>query len=499
MITQFIEPNNDLVIEGINITADIIKSTMGAKGKFVTIMDEDGILKVTKDGVSVAESIILDGLRDIGRYFITSAAKKTVSVVGDGTTGTSVLLQALVNKAKLHSTGDINNIIKGMELAVQDVLEYVKNSSLELAEDYDKLEQVASIASNSKQLGKLIADCYREISTDSLITLEKSAYSPNTYYDIRQGIEFSSGMVHSAFSNKEGERCIYEDARIFIEPKEIRVVTDALKSILEHALNTNEPVIIIAPSFSKQFISTCLYNKKHSNTPVCLIKSPGFGDNIGENYKDIAAYSDKGKIDKIVITREKFIIYNEPTESLKLRLEELDRLLEIQSKVDEYESQKTFKRIHRLKGSTGIIYTGGVTIESQDEEYDRLEDALGSVRASIRNGYVPGGGTVLYKASKQVSREGLTESELIGYKIVTKACEEPIRTILNNANLQVDVVLNYFETNLVNQGYDVLTESYQDMVEAGIIDPTEVVLESLTNAFASTKLLMNTKYNLINK
>lgn len=494
--TVSMSSGTDEVIRGLDKTVNIIKSTMGAKGGYITIT-EGGETSITKDGVSVADAITLSGLEGIGCNLVKSSAKKTVSEVGDGTTATSVLLQALVNKAKLYLGGNIKEITSGMEKAVEDVLEYVENSSEYLDDNYDKLEQIASIASNSKELGKLIADCYREVTMNSLVTLEKSAYSPKSYFEVRKGIEFRSGMVHSKFSNSHGERCIFEDARIFVENKEIRTFTEAYGQVLTHALENDQPVVIIAPDFSKQFITTCLTNRLNKNIPICLIKTPGFGDNMKENIKDIIAYSKGGMVEKIVITREKFVIFNSPTQALASRVEQLEKDLEVIE--DGYEYQKTLHRIHKLKGSTGIIYTGGVTIEAQDEEYDRLEDALGSVRASIRGGYVAGGGTVLYKASKNLSRKDLTEDETIGYKIVLQACEAPIKTILENANLNPEATLLYFDVEDERQGYDVITDTYVDMIQEGIIDPTQVVIEALTNAFASTKLLINIKHNLINQ
>jgi len=487
-----IKSDNEEVIKGLNDTVDIIKSTMGAKGKFVTI-NENGETTITKDGVSVANAITLPGLEGIGCNLVKSSARKTVQQVGDGTTATSVLLQALVNKSKLYLVDDINTISKDMELAVEAVLDYVESYSNDLNNDFDKLEQIASIASNSQELGKMIADCYKEISMDSIITLEKSAFSPKTYYEIRKGIEFNSGMVHSKFSNSHGERCIFENPLVFIESKEIRGFTEVHSKILGKALNEDQPVIIIAPNFSKQFITTCLTNKDKRQVPICLVRTPGFGDNLKENVKDITAYTDKGRVDKVVITREKISFFNEPTESLTRRIDELTKNLDVLD--DEYEAKKSLNRIHKLKGTSAIIYTGGVTVEAQDEEYDRLEDALGSVRASMKGGYVAGGGTVLYKASKALYDKSLP----IGYKIVLEACKAPIMTILSNANLNPEVVLGYFDLEDPKQGYDVITNEYKDMVAQGIIDPTLVVKEALTNAFASTKLLINTKYNLINK
>lgn len=493
--TILISDNNKEVIEGLNKTVDIIKTTMGAKGKYVNITD-GLVTSITKDGVSVADAINLNGLEGIGSNLVKSSAKRTVNKVGDGTTATSVLLQALVNKSVIHLDGDINSIIRGMERAVEDVIKFIESSSNQLNEDYLKLEQVASIASNSKVLGKLIADCYRIVTMNSLVNLEKSLYSPTTFFEIKEGIEFNSGMVHSQFSNASGDRCVFENARIFLEDKEIRSFTEVHTNILTNSLKIDQPVVIIAPDFSKQFIVACITNRMNKHVPICLIKSPGFGENIGENLKDISAYTNQGVVDKIVITREKFIIYNQPTDTLRARVEKL--MTSLDHITDEYEYTKTVTRIHKLQGSTGIIYTGGITKESQDEEFDRLEDALGSVKASINGGYVSGGGVALYKAS-YLPIPTLSDKEAIGYKIVLEACQEPIKTILTNANLNPEVVLMHFEKDLKTQGYNVLTDQYIDMVEEGIIDPTLVVIESLTNAFASTKLLINTKYNLINQ
>lgn len=481
-----IQSNSDLIIKGLNTAVDIIKSTMGAKGKNVAIREGKNI-RFTKDGVSVAKAINLPGFEGIGSEAVTSSAQKTVFTEGDGTTQTSVLLQSFVNQAKLYPSKDIYKILKEMEISIETLIEKIKSKSIDL-KSLEELEQIATIASNSKKLGKVIHDCYKEVGLNSLVTLEKSSYESDTYFEVKKGIKFNSGMVNSKFSNRIGEKCVFDKAYIIIENKEIRTFSEDWIKLFTQFKDNNIPLVIIAPDFSRHFVRATLQNLK--SLEVCLIKSPGYGENVLENLKDIQAYTTNNLVDKITITRNDFILHNTPSESLKERLDLLNQRLEIEE--DEYEYNKIKKRLHRLKGSAAIIYTGGITVESQNEEYDRLEDALGSVKAAIANGYLPGGGTLLYTLSH------LMEVNTEGAKIVSEAIQLPIKTILENAELIPEVILEHFNVENINQGYNVITNKYVDMLEEGIIDPTSVITSSILNAFASSKLILNNKYNLIN-
>lgn len=493
MITKQVIKDKEKIMAGLNKAADVVKSTMGGQGKTVIISNNDDRdkLRFTKDGVSVAKAIKLDDpIENIGAQILISAAQKTVELCGDGTTLTSVLLQTLINETITYINKtkdvDINKLIRELEDSVAKVISYLNENS-NTVDNLFHVKSIASTSANSMKIGRLFEEIYKETGFDALVTLEKSEYSSNTYYEISKGIIFDSntGWAHSSFmTNKDTEQAVYEDAYIHIDEDPISRLTPEYSKLLGLAIEKDVPLVIMAPRFSDSFIRVCSMQKVNQGAPICLVKLPGFGNGIKKNLEDIKAFlTSENYVDKIVVDAYKFILYNEDTPYLNDRVESLKQLRD--SAVEWFDEKDYNERIYNLKGATAVIYAGGKTPEAQSEEYDRLEDAIGAVTTAVKNGFVEGGGLALFKAAATLNL----------HKIIRNACFVPMVQILNNANISKDT--NVDMTDI--KGFNVKTMQYEDFLDSGIIDPTNVIITALQNALANTILLINTAYTLYNE
>lgn len=482
MKTVQIEKNLEKVLNGLNKTAEIVSSTMGYSGKNVIIHDNHGGLRFTKDGISVAESIKLtDSIENVGAQILISAGKKSVQEVGDGTTLTSLLLQQMVNTTLNEiKDKDVNQVLDLLESKVEEVVSNIRKISKNVT-NAKTVRKIAEVASKSKEIGKLFEEIYSHTGLDTKIILEKSEDIDETYYEILEGIEFQNGYVHPSFmTDKDSEQCIYENAYIHIDNNQVMDLTDTYKTLLTTAHSENIPLIIIAPRFSDSFIRVCSMNKVNQNVPVCLIKTPGYGHDQVKNIDDIKAYlSEDGMVDKIIVTDYDFTIFNSDKPFLEQRINQLKSLAN--SAKDKYEYEQYVSRAYRLKGSTAIIYTGKVTDQQQGEEFDRIEDAIGSVKSATKYGYVPGGGITLIEASKNVDH------------FLKEILKSPFNQILSNANI------NNQEIPEFPNGINTKTREVEDFYKTGIIDATEVLVQALVNAFTNTKLIVNTSFTLFNE
>ncbi len=487
MVTTNLTESFSEALEGLNLAADVVKSTMGGRGKTVIISDSDAKnLRFTKDGVSVARKISLeDPLKNIGVKTLLSACEKTVEEVGDGTTATAVLLQALLKEAgrNISSRTDINKVFTEIDSDVQEVVKALRSNSQEVT-DPEQIRNIAAVSANSDVIGDLFFEVYEQTGLDALIKLERSEDAEETYYDINKGLEFSTGYAHSSFmTDKHTEQAIYEYPYIYIQRTAVNTLTESIQNMLSEAQANSIPVVIIAPRFSDSVIRALSMNKVNSGLQVLPIKAPGFGNAQAKNYDDIEAFLDNDRqVEKIIAGPNYFTIYNSDTPFLESRIAQLNDLKN--HALDEYEAQDTISRIYKLKGSSVIIYAGGVTPEALNEEYDRIEDAIGAVNAAVDYGYVAGGGIAMYNLHD-------TQSS----KIVNRAIKEPAYQILVNANLHPESILESLEPNF---GYNVKSNEKQNFIESGIIDPTEVVIQSLVNAAAACKLFINSSYILHN-
>lgn len=487
MKTKIVENNLDKILKGLNTCADIVTSTMGYNGKNVVIADNYGNLKFTKDGISVAKSInLVDPVENIGAQILISAANKTVKEVGDGTTLSSLLLKEMISSTlkEIEKSNDINRVLDDLEIRIEEVISRIRKISKKVNTP-KTVRRIAEVASKSDKIGSLFEEIYSQTGMDTKIILEKSEHNNTTYYEILNGIEFNSGYVHPSFmTDKNSEQCIYENAYIHVDEAPILDLTPNYKALLTTAHSEGIPLIIIAPKFSDAFIRMCSMNKTNQNVPVCLIKTPGYGHNIIKNIDDIRAFlSEDGTVEKIIVTDYDFTIFNSDSPFLSSRIEQLQRLAD--SAKDKYEQEEYINRMYRLKGSTAIIYTGYVTGEQQNEEYDRIEDAIGAVNSASRFGYVPGGGITLLYASTFIDNHFLCN-----------VLKTPFKKILDNSNIDVN---SYPEVPLFPFGINTKSRQVEDFYKTGILDATEVLVQALRNAFTNTKLIVNTSYTLYNE
>lgn len=469
MTTKELTDNKEKVISGLKKAAEVVASTMGAGGNTVAIFDNLGELRFTKDGVSVAKSIALeDEIENIGAQLLINSANKTVEEVGDGTTTTSVLLKEMVN---------LNIPVEDIEQAIPEVVKRLTEDSVKIT-TVDEIEAIATIASNSPRLGKLLAEIYHEVGFDAFVNLNYGV-SSRTEYVVKQGFEFNSGYISPRFATERGKDTVtFNNALIVIDEKKSSD-PDSYVKIMETASVKKKPLVIISPEFSSSVIRLVLHNVQN-NFPVCLVKAPGFGKQVDENYEDLRAIvSEEGTVDEIVIGPTSFTIYNENCNNLEERIKLVQAQLNA-SYIEEHDHYFINNRLNKLKGTTAILYAGGVTEKNMKEEYDRLEDAIGAVKAALKSGYVRGGGYALLNAT-------------FGTKIGALGVA-PCHQILKNAGLPIS-------PEMPEQGKEinVKTNKEEDFLKTGIIDPVDVVIQALVNATASYRLLNETKYIIYNE
>lgn len=497
MTTTITTKNKEDILTGLNKAANIVTSTMGGQGKTVIISDKSApqmrgnylfnpeALRFTKDGVSVARSIKFENdLENIGAQILLSAANKTVEECGDGTTLTSLLLQKLIQEVNksIRIYKDVNTVLQNTEGSIAQVIKYLQDNSKQVTSPKE-VQFLAATSSNSERIGLLFKEIYESTGLDALITLEKSEQSDRTYFEITNGISFDNGYVHPVFmTNKDTEQAIYENCYVHIDTEPISSVNEFYRDLLSISMKEDTPIAIIAPRFSDAFVRACSMNKTGQGAKVVLIKTPGYGYGVVKNVEDIKAFlSDTNYVDKIVVNDRSFFLYNEDTPNLQPRL---DQLLELsKSAHDKFDEEDYKNRYFKLKNSSAVIYAGGQTPESMQEEYDRIEDAIGAVNAAIKGGYVEGGGLALFRAFVNLDV----------YKPVKNILKAPIIKILENANIK-EVQIDIEDI----KGYNVKTHRHEDFYETGVIDPTNVIISALKNAFTNTKLLVNTSYTLVN-
>lgn len=475
--TKLINKELNDIIEGINLASDVVISTMGGSGKNVIINDNEG-LRFTKDGVSVAKAInLIEPQQNIGANLLINAANKTVEQCGDGTTSTVLFVRSLVNSEFIKDIEDKNKFIEDLDQFLIDFEEIINKQSVKI-DNIDDIYKIALTSCKSVSIAALIKEIYAKTGFDANISLEKSRIADRTYYDLIEGLNFESGMVNSRFANQDNNTCVLENAVLLLED-ELVSSPQSYDKLLGACLEQDKAIVIMAPHFSDVFIRHVLTNKIGSGLKVCLIKSPGYGQYIKENYKDILAFSTNNEVDKIVISQHDFTIFNRP-DSVKInkRINSLQKLAD--NAVESYDETDFLNRIHRLKQTGAIIYVGGVTDKNIDEEYDRIEDALGSVHSALKNGYVRGAGVELIQIIPLFNESPI-------FNLIRHILSQPYNQILKNANIT--------RTLKTDIPFNVKTKTYDE----NIIDATNIIINSLKNAISLFKLLINTSYVIHNE
>lgn len=460
------------VLNGIKKASDIITSTMGGSGKNV-LMFENKVLQFTKDGVSVAKKIqFKDQEEDAGAQMLITAANKTVRECGDGTTLTSLFTQEFVSRLfSLCENGDVNQILTEWETDVNEVINMLRSRSQKI----DKVEQIYNIALTSCKndvLARLIHEIYRKVGLKASISVQLSSESPKTYYEITKGLNFEGGMIHAGLANQLNGTFQAEKPNIWITDE---VMNDfhEYAEIFNEYINNKESVVIIAKDFSSAFIKYAYSNKLNQGLDICLLKLPGWGAGVNENIKDMKAFITNNKCNKITVTPYDFTIYNNPTPGkVRNRIKQLTA--QIDSFTEEFDVIDFTRRIDSLNQTAAIIYVGGRTLANAEEEFDRIEDAVGACRTACRSGYVKGAGAELVDiVNKSNFKQEFNEVLLA-----------PLFKILKNANItSLDLKTIPFNVKTKQQDFN-------------LVDPTDVVIAALENSFALATLLINTSYIL---
>jgi chaperonin GroEL len=506
---------------GVDKLANAVKVTLGPKGRNVVIEKKFGSPTVTKDGVTVAKEIELeDPMEGIGAKMIKEVASKTSDIAGDGTTTATVLAQSIFREGLKNVTAGANatEIKRGIDEAVTLVVGELKKISRP-TKDKNEITQVGAIsANNDLAIGQLISDAMDKVGKEGVITVEE-AKSMETNLEVVEGMQFDRGYVSPYFVTESNNmEAVLEDAHILIHDKKISNMKELLP-VLEKTAKNSKPLLVIAEDIEGEALATLVVNKLRGTLNVCAIKAPGFGDRRKAMLEDIAVLTggkviseeagfklenttmeDLGLAKRIVIDKDNTTIIegNGKKDDIKGRIEQLKKQIEI-SKSD-YDKEKLQERLAKLSGGVAVIKIGAATEIEMKEKKARVEDALHATRAAVEEGIVPGGGVAYLRTLPALKKAKFEDDRNIGLQIVRRALEEPIRQIVNNAGLEGSVVVNEVKNKTGNFGFDANTEKYeQDMINAGVIDPTKVTRIALENAGSVAGLLLMTESIIVDK
>jgi chaperonin GroEL len=500
---------------GVDKLADAVKVTLGPKGRNVIIEKKFGAPTVTKDGVTVAKEIELeDPVENMGAQMVREVASKTSDVAGDGTTTATVLAQAIFREGLKNVTAGANpmDLKRGIDFAVTKVVEYLKSISKDV-EGRNEIAQVGAIsANNDKSIGDLIADAMEKVGKDGVITVEE-AKGTETSLEVVEGMQFDRGYLSPYFvTDAESMEAVLEDPYILIHDKKISSMKDLLP-ILEKVAQQGRALLIIAEEVEGEALATLVVNKIRGTLKVCAVKAPGFGDRRKAMLEDIAVLTngtviseERGfKLENATIsylgTAKKVVVDKDNTtivegsgkpEEIKKRINEIKA--QIEKTTSDYDKEKLQERLAKLSGGVAVLKIGASTEVEMKEKKARVEDALHATRAAVEEGIVAGGGVALVRAIPVLEKlEGQNEDQTTGIRIVQKALEEPLRQIVNNAGLEGSVVLQKVKEGKDDYGFNAATEQFENLIKAGVIDPTKVTRTALENAASVSSLLITTE------
>ncbi len=500
---------------GVDRLANAVKVTLGPKGRNVILEKKFGAPTVTKDGVSVAKEIELDDpIENMGAQMVREVASKTSDVAGDGTTTATVLAQSIYREGLKNVTAGANpmDLKRGIDLAVTKVIEYLKSVSREV-EGRNEIAQVGSIsANNDKSIGNLIADAMEKVGKDGVITVEESK-SAETVLEVVEGMQFDRGYISPYFvTDTESMETILEDPFILIHDKKIAAMKDLLP-VLEKVAQQGKSMLIISEDLEGEALATLVVNKIRGTLKVAAVKAPGFGDRRKAMLEDIAVLTNGtviseeqgyklenatleylGKAKKVVIDKDNTTIVEGAgkTDNIKKRINEIKA--QIDKSTSDYDKEKLQERLAKLSGGVAVLKIGASTEIEMKEKKARVEDALHATRAAVEEGIVAGGGVALVRASNVLDKlVGENLDQTTGIKIVQKALEEPLKQIVENAGLEGSVVLWKVKEGKDDFGFNAATEKYENLIKAGVIDPTKVTRTALENAASVSSLLITTE------
>jgi len=507
---------------GVDVLADAVKVTLGPKGRNVVIEKKFGAPGVTKDGVSVAKEIELeDAIENLGAQMVKEVASKTADVAGDGTTTATVLAQSIISEGLKNVTAGANpmDLKRGIDKAVGIVVENLKKQSEKVGNDNKKIEQVATIsANNDNEIGKLIAQAMAKVGNEGVITVEE-AKGTDTTVDVVEGMQFDRGYLSAYFvTNTEKMQAELQNPFILIYDKKISTLKDILP-ILESTVQTGRPLLIIAEDVDGEALSTLVVNKLRGSLKIAAVKAPGFGDRRKEMLQDIAALTggtviseDQGNLlanaslqslgqaESITIDKDNTIIVGGKgeKETIVARVNQIKS--QIETTTSDYDREKLQERLAKLSGGVAVLYVGASTEVEMKEKKDRVDDALHATRAAVEEGIVPGGGVAYIRSIEALDgMKGENIDETTGIAIVRRALEEPLRQIVANAGIEGSIIVQKVKEGKADYGFNARTETYENMLSAGVIDPTKVSRVALENAASIASMLLTTECVIADK
>ncbi len=512
----------DLLKQGVDQLANAVKVTLGPKGRNVVIEKKFGAPQITKDGVTVAKEIELeDAFENTGAQLVKSVASKTGDDAGDGTTTATILAQAIINEGLKNVTAGANpmDLKRGIDKAVKAVVDHIAASAEKVDDNYDKIEQVATVsANNDKEIGKLLADAMRKVSKDGVISIEESK-SRDTHIEVVEGMQFDRGYLSGYFvTDPDKLECVFDRPYILIYDKKISNIKEFLP-ILQPAAESGRPLLVIAEDVDSEALTTLVVNRLRSGLKICAVKAPGFGDRRKAMLEDIAVLTsgvviseEKGlKLEQATLdmlgTCEKVTISKDNTtivDGAGAKEAIADRVAAIKNEIanttSSYDKEKLQERLAKLSGGVAVLYVGANSEVEMKEKKDRVDDALCATRAAIEEGVVAGGGTTYVRALDALATvNGDNADEQTGINIVARAIEEPLRQIVINAGGEGAVVVQKVREGKGDFGYNAHTGVYEDLRQCGVIDPAKVARVALENAASIAGMFLTTECLIVDK
>ena len=512
----------ELLKKGVDQLANAVKVTLGPKGRNVIIEKKFGAPQITKDGVTVAKEVELeDHFENTGAKLVKSVASKTGDDAGDGTTTATILTQSIVNVGLKNVTAGANpmDLKRGIDKAVAAVVEYIKDHAEQVGDNYDKIEQVATVsANNDPEIGKLIADAMRKVSKDGVITIEESK-SRDTYTNVVEGMQFDRGYLSGYFvTDADKMECTMDNPYILLYDKKISNIKDFLP-ILQPAAESGRPMLVIAEDVDSEALTTLVVNRLRGGLKICAVKAPGFGDRRKAMLEDIATLTGGvviseeqgltleqatldmlGSCEKVTVSKDNTTIVNGAGDKQAIA----DRVAMIKNEIanttSSYDKEKLQERLAKMAGGVAVLYVGANSEVEMKEKKDRVDDALCATRAAVEEGVVAGGGTTYIRALDALKDvKGANADEQTGINIVVRAIEEPLRQIVANAGGEGAVVVQKVREGEGDFGYNARTDVFEDLRKAGVIDPAKVARVALENAASIAGMFLTTECLIVDK
>jgi chaperonin GroEL len=507
---------------GVDVLANAVKVTLGPKGRNVVLEKKFGAPSVTKDGVTVAKEIELeDPIENMGAQMVKEVASKTADVAGDGTTTATVLAQSIITEGLKNVAAGANpmDLKRGIDKAVDVVVANLQKQSQAVGNDTKKIEQVATIsANNDNEIGKLIAEAMQKVGKDGVITVEE-ARGTETSIDIVEGMQFDRGYISPYFvTNADKMEVELQSPYILIYDKKISAMKDILH-ILEKVAQQGAPLLIISEDLEGEALATLVVNKLRGTLKVAAVKAPGFGDRRKEMLQDIAILTKGiviseeqgfklenadltylGRAERVTIDKDNTIVVGGKGKKDDIHARIAQIKAQIESTTSEYDKEKLQERLAKLSGGVAVLNVGAATEVEMKEKKDRVDDALHATRAAVEEGIVPGGGIAFIRAIESLAKtKGANEDENTGIQIVRRALEEPLRTIVANAGIEGSIVVQKVKEGTADYGYNARTDKYENLLKAGVIDPTKVSRVALEHAASIAGMLLTTECVIADK